>query len=101
MKTELKIFIFLTLVIFIIISCEKDNTPPYINPSNIIVGDYSNMSIQRLDTIIIGAYWEPASFEIDIDKDSINDFKFYSIYWGSPGMGQYFESAIVCLNNTS
>jgi len=89
------------LVIFILLSCEKDNATPFINQSNIVVGDYSNMSFQRLDTIIIGAYWEPASFEIDIDKDSIVDFKIYSIYWGSPGMGYYSESSVVCLNNSS
>lgn len=93
---------FLILDIVILISCEKDNSTPFINPTKIVVGDYSNISFQRLDTIINGAEWEPASFEIDIDNDSIGDFKFYSIYWGSPGMGGYYsESSVVCLNNSS
>jgi len=69
----------------------------YIRKSEAVMGDYTDMDINNYDTILIGEYYSPHYFNLDLDNDSVEDIQFESEVWGSPGMGQHPRSVIKCL----
>lgn len=105
--------IFLLFAFFGITSCRKDDTilTEEVNcyccnqvdaPSQIEIGDLSQMNILYPDTIITSVSYpsSPAvSFEIDIDQDGINDLKIIRTVGGSYTTGPIPETSIETLND--
>jgi len=82
------------LTILSITSCKKDK-------KEIVFGDYSKMSIDYYDTILIGGYNDAKKIDIDINKDKVPDIRLISEVWGSQGVGLNPCSKIWCLNRNT
>ena len=68
-------------------SCKKEvENNPSNNSSSIIAGDPSGMNIKTYDTLIIRDLYIK-TFEIDVDNDQINDYRFVSYNLTGPFMG--------------
>jgi hypothetical protein len=93
-KNILPIFI---LVLFLL-GCEKGSET---NTSQIKIGDYNNMVIYTYDTLLIGYYNSPRYFNLDLDKNGINDIQFESEVWGSSAIGNHPCSRIKSLHENA
>lgn len=83
------------LLAFILVSCDKSGGE---YPEMLRVGDDKDLLINYYDTTIIGGYYTPELFNMDIDNDGIEDVQFVSDIWGSPAIGQKRRSAIRSIN---
>jgi hypothetical protein len=89
-------------------ACKKDRpmdtaseTPigPDTAKSKIIYGDYSNMIVKNYNFTLFNEYnHPPVLFPMDLNDDGLNDVRFTSIYWGSPGLGHYISTSITSLS---
>ena len=96
---KISCFCFSILLIIMAGSCEKESKS---NPDDLVeIGNYTGLRIDYHDVILVGGYHDRQEYEIDIDRDGVNDFQIMSNIWGSPGMGQYPEADIACLNRDS
>lgn len=85
-------------IIFIsIYACKKENIE--LNCSDFVqIGNYEGMIKNNYDTLLIGGYNSVKFIDLDINNDSINDFRLISEIWGSRGMGQHPQVSIICLH---
>ncbi|MFZ4401362.1 MAG: hypothetical protein ACOYO1_15085 [Bacteroidales bacterium] len=93
--------LYLIIFTFLITSCKKEaevmeNTASL---DYLTLGDYSDLTLNYYDTILIGGYHNTKSINLDIDKDGLFDIRLISDIWGSPGIGQHPCSKIKCLNS--
>jgi hypothetical protein len=93
MKRTCLLWVILFSIIFF--SCDKEGSD---YPEILKVGDDKDMIIEYYDTTIIGGYYTPELFNIDIDYDGIDDIQFESVIWGSPAIGQKHKSVIKSIN---
>jgi len=80
-----------------VVSCRKDD----FDVTKITIGDYSKVKVDLIDSTISGSYNTSIEYQIDIDKDGINDFMFTHTYWGSQGAGIHAQSSISCLHKNA
>ena len=92
---QLKFFGIIITILLSLYSCDK-HVYKY---DEIIIGDHSGLIVSDYDTLIVGGYHQQNKFDIDINKDNINDVSVISEIWGSPGIGQYPLSKIWCLHD--
>ncbi len=76
--------IFSFFLITLIIGCKKGSDTI---PSEIKIGDFNNMTLNVYDTVMVGGYYDPCYYNIDLDKDGIDDIQFESNVTGSPAVG--------------
>ncbi len=96
MLKTLKIMTLLCLLL--ISSCKKQQNEPYTRPDNLVIGDYTNTLRQIFDTVIVYQGF-PASIDLDMDNDQVDDVRLISTNWGSVGLGHHPRSEIWCLTN--
>jgi hypothetical protein len=89
------------LIYFIIFisfyACKKENIE--LNSSDFVqIGNYEEMIKNSYDTLLIGGYNSAKFIDLDINNDSINDFRLKSEIWGSPSLGQHPQASIICLH---
>ena len=92
------------LIILNFISCKKDSIIPEDNSNNkaeIRLGDYDKMLVLNQDLEIEGGYNKEKSLDLDINNDSIGDFRISSVDWGSPGLGRHPTVAIRSLDSVN
>jgi len=97
------VFIIIAGLIFLTISCKKENKPSHGDASSITMGDYTNMLVKQYDTMIVRDLFFK-SFTIDLNDDHIDDIRLASFNLNGPMMGCYPDNgtSITCLNqNTS
>ena len=91
-------FLLILSLLFINLSCKKDNDELAKDLTEIKVGEYENIVVKYYDTTLIGGYHSPKTFKLDIDNDGSYDIMFTSELWGSPGVGMHPRSMITCMN---
>ncbi|MCD4736923.1 MAG: hypothetical protein K8R53_12835 [Bacteroidales bacterium] len=97
-----KLLFFALIYIFSGNSCRKinDNLLP-IKKEELIIGSKEGITISVHDKIIMGGYYHPVIFDVDINKDEINDIRFMSEIVGAPGMGHRSKAKVSCLNENT
>ncbi len=60
--------IFLVIFFLLVLSCKKDKIIS--NNGNLTFGNYSNMIVKKYETLIVGSYRSPKSFNLDVNKAS-------------------------------
>ena len=73
--------------------------PPIVHDKISIGEQMLGVTISNIDTIIIGGYYSPKYFDIDINSDGVSDISFMSEQYGSPAMGLHPRTKIFCLNS--
>ncbi len=91
----------LPILLFVaLVACRTEtvevNTPDEIQP-----GTSSGLVVNRLDSLVIGAYHSLVNCDLDIDGNLTPDFRLTSEVWGSPGMGQHPRASLMSLNDRS
>ena len=59
------------------------------------------MIVNQVDRIVAGGYNLKRSIDLDVNNDSLADFRLSSEIWGSPGMGMHPSVTFMCLSPNS
>lgn len=90
--------IFFVLVLILLSGCDKEGHSFRQNKFEVEFGNYSNMNLTLVDTVLIGSYNRPEFIKYDLDGDKIDDIGFESTVWGSPAIGGHPKATIFCLH---
>jgi len=95
----MKKLLFILLIFTSLFSfCKKEDKPDPTEPvlpidnSHIFFGNYDNMIMTTLDTVVEGGYYSPAYLKLDIDSNNIDDVMFTCEQTGSQMYGTDFHS---------
>jgi hypothetical protein len=79
------------------LGCKKEKKANY--SDTIAVGDYSQMLLQKIDFTQYPGYPNENRYEIDVNKDGVQDLAFVCYDAGSPGAGPLPGSYLVTLHS--
>lgn len=81
----------------LVLSCKKDKIIS--NNRNLTFGNYSNMIVNKYETLLVGSYRYPNSFNLDVNNDQSEDIRLTSEVWGSIVIGRNLRRSVIeCLN---
>ena len=94
----MKKYIYLLVVISIcFITCKKE-VSNYTASDSLVIGNYTKVSVKKINFTLEGSYNQPATKDVDIDGDGIADIRFVSEVWGSMGLGMHPRSSVTSIN---
>jgi hypothetical protein len=89
----------LLIVALVLFSLSCDNNDKDISAPEIEVGEYTDMIINYFDTTLIATFNSEVTYNIDLDKNGIDDIQLKSKYYHGAGAGTQKSSVITSLND--